>query len=173
MNIKQRETLKRIVSCINTDSINTRIYDNFRIFLTESLFMGKKDSGKVRYLGNDRRETKEILNVSLNRINKIKNYHKEYRIKNKDKFKLYRNKYYLNNREKLDKLQKEYRLKSDIKIKNRDRRIKYCLENKDKIKVYQKEYHLKNKEKKKECRLRNNIKKNFLKESCLYVDKGV
>ena len=63
-------------------------------------------------------------------------YHKEYYLKNKDRFK----EHYLKNKDRI----KEYQLKNKERIKGVKKQ--YYLKNREHLNAYMKEYHLKNKE---------------------------
>jgi hypothetical protein len=69
--------------------------------------------------------------------------------KDKERIKEYKKEYHLKNKERI----KEYRLKNKERIKEQKR--EYRLKNKERLKEYHKEYNLKNKERLKEYRLKN------------------
>jgi hypothetical protein len=99
----------------------------------------------------------------MTRKEKVKEYNKEYRLKNKEKLKEYQKKYCLKNKEKKKEYDKEYYLKNNEKVKEYQK--KYRLKNKEKKKEYDKEYYLKNNEHFKEYYLKNKEKvKEYVKE---------
>ena len=69
-------------------------------------------------------------------IEEMKEYHREYYLKDREHWKALSRNYYYKNKERV----KEYRLKNSEKIKEYDK--KYCLENKERKKAYR----VKNKE---------------------------
>jgi hypothetical protein len=64
----------------------------------------------------------------------IKEYQKQYRLKNKDKLRASNKEYYFNNKERIKPIQKKYRDANKDKIRERDK--KYRLKNKDRIRKY-------------------------------------
>ena len=110
---------------------------------------------------------------------KSKQYHKEYRLNNKEKIKQYRldnkekkkeyqKQYSLNNKEKLNQYSRQYNLDNkekfkqwrlDNKEKNKKYSKQYYLDNQEKLKKYNKQWCLDNKEKLKQYHLDNKEKK--------------
>ena len=64
-------------------------------------------------------------------MNKRKDYHKQYYLENKEKYRSRMKQYYLNNKEKLDNNIKEYH--DDNKIKVREYHKQYYIDNNDKM----------------------------------------
>jgi len=78
--------------------------------------------------------------MMFNKKEYMKEYNKEWRLKNPNKIREFSRKWYLKNKEKV----KEYHLKNQEKIKEAQKR--YRLKNKEKRKEYDKKWRLKNKE---------------------------
>jgi len=105
----------------------------------------------------------------------VREYHREYRINNKEKRREYylnnkekRREYYQNNKEKIRESNREYCLNNKEKIReinreyrinNKEKRREYCLNNKEKIREINREYRINNKEKLREYYLNNKEKR--------------
>ena len=90
---------------------------------------------------------------------KTKEYHEEYRLKNKENIKEYHEEYRLKNKEKKLKQNKEFRQQNPEYMKE------YRLKNKESLKEYSKEYNLKNREQIKEIKREWYLKnREYLKE---------
>jgi len=133
-------------------------------------------------------ETKERMKEynrewHLKNKEKVKERKRLYNIKNKEKVKDRERIYFQKNKEKINERRKKHRLKNKDKINKRNRekykenkqQLKYYLENRERIREVQRQYRLKNKEKIKELEKRNCLKykekkKKYIKER-LQTDK--
>jgi len=106
------------------------------------------------YSVSDKKELLALEQLWINKlkcINKyhafqplVKEYQKQYAIKNKEKISEYRKEYYIENRNKLLEIKKEYYNENKEHILEYQK--EYYIENKEQIQDYKKEYFIKNKE---------------------------
>ena len=121
-----------------------------------------------------RLENKEkIKQWYLKNSEKIKEQRKQYRLENKEKIKENKKQYRLENKEKIKENKKQYRLENLKKIKEKAKQ--YYLKNKEKIKEKIKQYRLENKEKLKEKRKQYYLKnkEKILKRTQQYADQRI